>query len=231
MLPVLLLHGALGAASQLTSLQSALSPIGDVQILEFSSHGHTPAQPAFGIEAFAHEVLAFLADHHIATVNIFGYSMGGYVALYLARHYPEKVAGIVTLATKLHWDTDTATREVGGLNPDKIRQKVPQFAASLEERHQSVAWPELMDRTAKMMLDMGAVPPLAEDDFKAINTPTRLLLGDRDKMVSLDETLATYRALPHAQMGMLPGTPHPIESVDTSLLALHISTFFTKSSH
>jgi hypothetical protein len=33
-------------------------------------------------------------------------------------------------------------------------------------------------------------------------------------MAGLDGTIAAYRALPNAELQVLPGTPHPIEKVD-----------------
>ena len=55
---------------------------------------------------------------------------------------------------------------------------------------------------------------MKQNDYAGINTPTLLLLGDRDNMVSQDATVAVFRSLPNARMGMLPGTPHLIERVD-----------------
>lgn len=52
-----------------------------------------------------------------------------------------------------------------------------------------------------------------------------VLLGDRDKMVTLDETLAVYKQLPNAQCGVLPGTPHAFEQVNIPLLAQLIKEF------
>ena len=62
-------------------------------------------------------------------------------------------------------------------------------------------------------------------DYAAINIPVLLLLGDRDKMITLEETIAVFNQLPNAQMAMLPGTPHPIEQVDISLLSFLIEKF------
>jgi hypothetical protein len=53
-----------------------------------------------------------------------------------------------------------------------------------------------------------------------------LLLGDRDKMVLLEETVAVYKSLPNAQMAVLPCTAHPIEQVDIALLDFFVRRFF-----
>ena len=53
------------------------------------------------------------------------------------------------------------------------------------------------------------------------------MLGDRDKMVSLDETVAVYKSLPNAEMCVLPNTPHPLEQADTGLLTLMAYSMIT----
>jgi esterase/lipase len=62
-------------------------------------------------------------------------------------------------------------------------------------------------------------------DYSTINNPALILLGDKDKMVGLDETVAVYNALPNAQMGMLPATQHPIEQANIDALTWFIKYF------
>jgi hypothetical protein len=52
------------------------------------------------------------------------------------------------------------------------------------------------------------------------------MLGDRDKMVSLEETMAVYQGLPNAQFAILPQTAHPIEATDMELLSFMLIRFF-----
>lgn len=224
MKPLILLHGALGAASQFNALKELLPGHYAVHTLDFSGHGATVSDiEDYSISRFAQDVLDYMELNGLDRVSIFGYSMGGYVALYLAKHHPEKIESVVTLATKLHWDEPTAARETGMLDIAKIEAKVPQLAKALTERHTGKDWKSVVQKTAAMLLEMGADSPLKEDDFKELRVPVTLLLGDRDKMVSLEETVAAYKILPGAKMGMLPGTPHPYEQVDVDLLCYFIS--------
>jgi pimeloyl-ACP methyl ester carboxylesterase len=73
---------------------------------------------------------------------------------------------------------------------------------------------------------MGADNPLKPEDYAGIQTPALIMLGDRDKMVSMDETLNVYKGLPQAQLAVLPSTPHPLEQVDVNLLAFLLKQFF-----
>ena len=193
-------------------------------MFDFSGHG-SAAMPdgPFSIELFAADALQYMNERQIDKVCVFGYSMGGYVAMYLAKQYPEKISKVITLATKWHWDEDTAAKEIQMLNPEKIAHKLPAFAATLVQRHAPNDWKDVLQKTTEMMIALGKDNTLKVDDHAAINIPVLLMLGDRDKMVSLDETLAVYKTLPAAQLAVLPGTPHPIEQTDAALLAFYIN--------
>lgn len=223
---LLLLHGAIGAADQLQPLAGKL-PGYQTFSFNFSGHGGKgfPAGD-LSIKTFAEEVATFIDEQKLERVHIFGYSMGGYVAMYLAKYHPEKLNKIATLATKFHWDEPTAAKETQMLDAGKIEAKVPAFAKALHERHHPNDWKEVLGRTATMLLGMGKDNPLNPGDYTDIEVPALIMLGDRDKMVTLDETLAVYKALPNAQMAILPNTHHPIEQSNTDALAFLLQQFF-----
>jgi len=152
---LLLLHGALGSKEQFADLETVLQEKFKIHTLNFSGHGKRPSHHhAFTIQNFAHEVLDWMNEHYIKTIDIFGYSMGGYVALWLARFYPDRVRKIFTLGTKLNWNEEEAEREIRMLNAEKIVEKIPTFAKSLAERHGEYEWKSVMIKTAAMMKDL-----------------------------------------------------------------------------
>jgi pimeloyl-ACP methyl ester carboxylesterase len=211
--PLILLHGALGSSAQMAPLRQLLSQHYEVHALDFPGHGGTPLPEHFSIPLFARSVQQYCEEKNLSQVSIFGYSMGGYVALYLALQAPQLVRRIITLATKLHWDEPTAAKEVKMLQPELIEQKVPQFARALEERHAPTAWKDVLQRTAGLLTSLGESPLLTPEYYKQVSCPCLLMLGDRDKMVSLEETVAVYHQLPQGQLAVLPNTPHPLDAV------------------
>lgn len=222
---LLVLHGAIGAADHMKPLADALGDKYKVHTLNFSGHGGMPYAGDFSIPLFAEEALQFIEARKLEEVSVFGYSMGGYVAMYMAMKQPKLLQKVVTLATKFHWDTAVAAREMQMLDADKIEAKVPAFAKALKERHAPNDWKEVLAKTTAMLKGLGDNNALKITDYAAIQTPALVLLGDRDKMISLEETIAVYKSLPGAQMGMLPNTPHPIEQVDVEQLAYFIKRF------
>ena len=217
--PILILHGALGSASQLEPVKSALESKGlHVYSMSFSGHGGEPLQPEFGIDQFAEEALHFLDEQRISAVNIFGYSMGGYVALRLAREHPHRIGKIVTLGTKFDWSIESATQEIKKLNPEKILEKVPAFAKVLEARHTPNDWKELMRKTAGLMMDLGRSPILTPETLKSIAHNTLISLGDQDDMADRKYSEAVAKSLPNGKFLLLENTPHPIEKVSLEKL-------------
>jgi pimeloyl-ACP methyl ester carboxylesterase len=227
---LLLLHGALGAAAQFDALIPVLADSYTPHAIDFAGHGQSASQllrDAFRIEEFAADVLTWLNSQKAATIDVFGYSMGGYVALYLAHSAPERVGRILTLGTKYLWTPESAAKEMAMMNPDTIEAKIPHFARTLEARH-ALPWQLVLRHTREMIEGLGADNLLTEEVLATIPHPIRVAVGDRDTTVSVEEAAQVYRALPNAQLEVLPGTPHPLEKVGTERLAGMISTFFTE---
>lgn len=220
----LLLHGAIGAAAQLQPIADILSETYEVHMPDFPGHGGTPlpAEP-FSVSFFAHYIVTYIEQHKLPAVTVFGYSMGGYVALYLARHYPQLINRVITLGTKFYWDEATAAKETAMLVPEVIEAKVPAFAASLKILHTPENWKEVLLRTAAMLQEMGKNNPLQPEALSQIVTPALLMVGDRDKMVSVDETIGVYHVLPDAQLAVLPATVHAIERVKPLLVKAFVN--------
>lgn len=225
--PLLLLHGAIGSSEQLLPLANELKEDFQVHVLDFSGHGRSQnACELFSIDRFAQDVLDYLREHQLSNISVFGYSMGGYVALYLARYFPDKVGKIATLATKFHWDESTSQQESQQLIPEKIMEKIPAFAEVLNQRHGQNDWKSILRKTADMMMAMGKKNPLSLQDYNGLEHTVLITLGNQDNMVSLDETTAVFRQLKNASLLILPDTKHPIEKVPVSMFAHELKLFF-----
>jgi len=224
--PILFLHGALGTEKQLHPLISELHGAENVYTLTFEGHGteEVPERP-FRIENFAENVIRYMDEHSIETANIFGYSMGGYVALYLAKAAPNRVGKIATLGTVLTWSPEKAASETKLLNPNNIEEKVPAFAKMLDGQHPK-GWKDMVLKTKDLLGHLGDQPTLSTEDFREIDHPVRIHIGDRDSTADLNETVKVYGLMKHAELSVMPATPHPIQKVNLSKLAGSLDDFF-----
>ncbi|MCI0448924.1 MAG: alpha/beta fold hydrolase [Chlorobi bacterium] len=224
---LLLLHGAIGAKSQFAEIEKSLANNFTVNSINFSGHGgkDIPSEP-FSIELFANDVLNWLDDNKISRINIFGYSMGGYVGLYLAKNNPEKIGKVFTLATKFKWSVEISSREIKMLDSSKIKEKVPKFAGELKNRHGG-DWEIVLEKTRDMMINLGKENTLTIDDYSLIENEVLVGIGDRDKMVTIEETGDVYSRLKNGRLLVLPNTPHPLEQVSVERLVYELKSFFS----
>jgi len=215
---LLLLHGALGSKNQFNSIKEKLGKYFDTYFLNFEGHGGEATSKKFSIELFTENVIDFLETRSIESINIFGYSMGGYVALNTALKIPQKIKKITTLGTKFKWDIESSEKEVKMLDPMKIEQKIPHYAEKLRQEHQPQDWKLVMDKTATMMIAMGKGAKLTNEDFKEIVQPVIIGIGNLDTMVSYEESELVSKLLPNSKLIKLEGVEHPVDKIPSDKL-------------
>lgn len=224
--PLLLLHGALGSREQMEPLAAHLRVYGDVLTLDFEGHGTAPMPPhPLRTAAFARQVLAHLDDEGLLDVDVFGYSMGGYVALYLAASAPERIGRIATLGTKVAWTPAFASEQARRLDPERIADRSPGFAKLLAERHGADRWPETVTRVVEMMRALGDEPDLTEGLLAQVRCPVLVVRGLEDEMVTGEESDALAHIL-EADRVELFRTPHAIEQADVETVAEPLAPWF-----
>ncbi|NQX77117.1 alpha/beta hydrolase [Gilvibacter sp.] len=217
--PVILLHGALGSHEQMASMEVVLSATHQVYRFNFEGHGGRRSDRPFSMEVFAQNVLDFMKEHQLDSTDFFGYSMGGYVALTLAQTHPQLIKKLVTYGTKFAWTPESAAKEVKQLKPEKILEKVPRFAAFLEQVHQPNDWKQVLDKTAAMMLALGDGAAFSEPELQDIKVPVRILIGDQDQMVSLQESQWAAKHLGQGICEIIQDGVHPLEKNNPEKLA------------
>ena len=194
--PLVLLHGALGSTVRETSgLLRALEPYRRLFALDFPGHGASDgfADVAFSTQLFAESVLATLDFFEIEQADVFGFSMGGYVALYLARHHPKRVRRLALHATSIFWNgalVAAMTERIG-----EPHERMRRFVETLPEG------------------------PLREADLTQIRCPTLVSAVDRDDLFDLADTLRLHRTLPNARLALFPGDRHALFALDATLYA------------
>ncbi|MBL7919415.1 MAG: alpha/beta fold hydrolase [Bacteroidia bacterium] len=222
---LILTHGALGFKGDLENLKNALINEGfEVHTFSFSGHGKQDFENEFNIPQFSLELENFIAKNNIIQPSVIGYSMGGYVALNLVLKNNSVINKIITLGTKFNWSKETVEKETRMLVPETILEKVPVFAKNLQTKH-GTTWTELLKRTANLMRDISIKNYLNSESLKTIQNKVLLGLGDKDQMVSIEETVNVYKALSNANMYMLPATKHPVESLNIAVFITMVKEF------
>lgn len=220
----LLLHGALGSKDQMEPLKHVLSSDFDVISMSVIGHGEREStEETFSIPLFAADVALFLKEKDINKVNIFGYSMGGYLALYMACHYPDKVNKVITFGTKFDWNLSFAKRENELINPSVIEKKVPHFAKILEYRHTGSDWREVLRKSSEILIGLGTKPELDRDCFKKIKQEVLILVGDKDHLVTVEESERVSKQLSNSSCHVIVDCKHEIETCDLKKFVKYFS--------
>lgn len=222
---IVLLHGAIGDQTQLAALRAQLATA-QTHAIDFEGHGARAMNGReFRLQHFAENLLGWLDDNAPGRVDLFGYSMGGYVALLVAALHPDRVRSVFTLGTKLRWTPDVADRMCAQLDADTIERKVPKFAEQLARTHHASGWKQVLAETCGALRALGASPLLSDELLARIMCPVRLAIGDRDNTVDVEEVRDAARMLTRGQYEVLPHTPHPMERVPLERLVWTLQQF------
>ncbi|PJJ60873.1 alpha/beta fold hydrolase [Hymenobacter chitinivorans] len=223
---LLLLHGALGSDKQLRGLARDLSQYFQVHTFSFSGHGGREIEPAqFNVPAFAQEVIGYLREQNLEAVHVFGYSMGGYVALLAAAEAPGLIKTVTTLGTKFDWSAETLAAETRMLDAATMQEKVPQFAEQLAQTHAPTDWKAVVQATRQLLTALSEQPPLTPARLTKITVPVQILVGELDKTAGVDASSLYASYLPQATFEILMNTPHPLERVNPDELGQRIRRF------
>ena len=223
---IIFLHGALGAAQNFVPLLEICKAEFECTLLDFPGHGNNEMVLEFSIEKLSDYLIDYISAHFTAPVSIFGYSMGGYIALHALTLRPELFNKVMTLATKFHWNEMEASKQLSMLNTEKIEAKIPQFASQLQQLHPAHDWKEVVNRTSQLIQHLGAHPPLDMQILHTLENAVCIGLGDHDSMVTMIETENIYRQLKNGNMYVIPNMQHPIEKMNTTLIYQMMKDFF-----
>ena len=222
--PLVLLHG--GGDTIKTSFGHILPELArDRQIIAFEQqgYGHTAdiADRPFSFEQSADDTAALLGYLHIDKADLFGFSNGGTIALQVAIRHPKVVHKLV-LASAL-------SRREGAypwLWEAMAKARLENMPKELQEEYLKVApHPENLrmfhDKAAQRVRDFEDIPA---DAIRGITAPALVIVGDAD-VIRPEHAVEMFRALPHAQLAVLPGTDHMKVTARTEWLVPAISAF------
>ena len=229
---MIFLHGANSAGAELQAFVDAMKPYTPVRTPDMLGHRGRPIPDRITIGDVADDIVAWMDREGIDRDVLGGYSFGGTVALYLARHHPARVSGVVPLASKHVFDATTLQRwthllshaRVEGITlPGGIRR-----VDELTRLHAPSKWQDVLDLNARLVSGFATQVPLTEADLKAIRAPVLIVSSNLDQIVPWAETMALGRALPDAQVAMFYGPAHPLRAIPLPAIARNIHEWMVK---
>lgn len=216
---MILLHGALGSAAQFDAILPYKPENQSIVALNLPGHGGVVCHEPFSLQLFSDAVLKYMDQNGLEKVALFGYSMGGYLALWLACKYPERISCVTTYGTKLDWNPEIASGMNRMFDPEKIEAKAPHFAALLSKIHQTEDWKSICLQTSAFLTDLGNGHGMSEAEYAKIQCPVTIGWGDLDTVVTEAESRQVAAYIPNGRFEILAGGKHLIEQVDPLGLA------------
>jgi len=223
---VLLLHGALGSVEmELRPLMRALEPSFYVVALDLPGHGRSGDLTS----SWAHPaplttlLQAFLAHLQLEQVNLFGFSMGGHLALRLALAEPERFHALALHATHSLHDPALRQRVLTRFDPAFLVRR-PEWIAAFEQFH----GPERWKQTAHLLKEGLSTPDaaLSPEVLKTLIPPILLSGGENDELFPPEVTLAFARLFSRARTLILPDIGHTLETLQPEWLLPFLKTHF-----
>ena len=218
---MMLIHGAVGCAAEIEPLAAAFRHYVAVRTPNLIGHGGRPVPERLTIDAMARDLLEQCDREAIGRTFVTGYSLGAYIALYLARHFPGRVLGACALAPKVVFDARTVEHWTHLADPDRLRRNGRSLIH--EKNHAPQDWVEVARVNSELFVSLGRDPPLAEPDFAAIRVPVMIVSSDRDALVPWDEARALAKAIPGSHLAMFYGAAHPLAAVPVNPVARTIA--------
>lgn len=100
--PILILHGLYGMSDNWMSIARILSSKNEIWLPDLRNHGHSPHNAIHTYETMSQDIITFIQTNNIYKPILIGHSMGGKVAMTIAKNNPELLAGlcVVDIAPK-----------------------------------------------------------------------------------------------------------------------------------
>ncbi|MEV0800806.1 alpha/beta hydrolase [Kribbella sp. NPDC050281] len=235
--PLLLLHGGLfNIDLQFGALLPALAEKRQVIATDFQGHGYTnDIDRPLGTVDLASDVVGLLRHLDVPTVDLFGFSVGGAVALYLTIKHPELVRKAVISSVSFSRDGER------GANDEAISEmKVEMIAGTPMEAEYLAKSPHPdLEHLQALLTKLGGydrgVDGWSDDEIRGIAAPTLFTVGDCDA-VKLEHAVrflqlrggdvnGDFTGVPTNQLAVFPGTTHFFGLSRTNLVQDTVTTF------
>jgi len=198
-----------------------------------TGHSELPRRP-WTMADMADDVAAMLDAAGVRKAVIAGISMGGMIAQHIALRHPERVAGLVLMATtpglplgKL--PDPSMLRDLVGSSLTQRRDLQALARLVLPERELPNAWQHL-EGWVRLMREQRPRRRTFLGQFAAITThstghrldrirvPVRVVTGDEDRLVPAKNSELLAARIPGAELEILPGVAHGIPFLDRDVV-------------
>jgi pimeloyl-ACP methyl ester carboxylesterase len=203
--PLVLLHGGAVDARFFEHNLEGLAEHFRVISTDLWGHGRTADREGpFSLESFASDVAELIERIAGGPAHVLGHSIGATVALTLVMRRPELVRSTIQISGGFDVNADVGTQNLD------IDEMVRQTVAFLGSTYGEVSpdgeehFPVVVRKDFELST---REPVLTTEQLSTIGARTLVMAAD-DDITPLEHMVDFYRALPNAELAIVPGTSH-----------------------
>jgi pimeloyl-ACP methyl ester carboxylesterase len=245
--PLLCLHGHPGSGRSMGIFAEHFADRYQTIAPDLRGYGQSQPGKPFKIDDHIDDLVALLDQHKIAKTMVLGWSLGGIFAMELALRYPDRVSGLILVATAARpWGDhppitlqDNLLTGIAGL----INLVKPGWAWNINtfgrrslfrhliQQHTPAAYQFLAGNAVYAFLKTSRYATQALNqaigqgynrvpDLPTIQCPTLMLMGEHDRHITAAASRETAKAIPHCEWECYPNTAHLLPwEIPTELLS------------
>jgi pimeloyl-ACP methyl ester carboxylesterase len=194
-------------------------------------HGRSSASPTpfSSYDMLAGDLEALLDVLGIKRAHFCGFSDGAITLLYFARRHPERLQSLI-LAGAQYTNDERTLALLLKMTPERISVRLPEWAARLALLHDAHHGPGYWQQLMRQMQPLWPVQPdLSLEQLAEMAVPTLLIAGERDGFGHIDQQVAMRRAIPQAQLCILPAAGHDVLNDQPELFQLAVLGFLKRN--
>ncbi|MBA4395393.1 MAG: hypothetical protein C0407_17730 [Desulfobacca sp.] len=211
---LVLIPGAGGSSHSFLSQIRGLDRFMNIVALELPGHGMTPGPGRPSIASYADWVHETLAGPFFESFFLGGHSMGGAISLEMGIRFPNKIQGLILIATGA--TLGVSPKLLTGLQeqPHQTLAKINEWSfAKGTDPHIITQSVQLMEQTPISVIlgDFLACNQFQRQaEIGGIKAPTLILVGDQDIMTPPDSSRFLQEKIPASRLMVIAGSGHMI---------------------
>ena len=223
--PLLLLNGGLSTINIFRNVIPELSKHFRVIVSDAPGEGRSEQADSLSYKVMASYASKMIDLLKLDSVYVYGFSLGGCVALRLAADRPDKVKMTVVHSGAYNYEGFGP-----GFGGDKITPETvaahPQFWLNdhLEKSPQKEKWKKFLQDFAKMMSGREVI---SEDRLKQIKNPVLVVQGDQD-LIKTEHALQMHNLIKGSELCIMPATSHFVLFENPDLIKKAVTDFLLK---
>jgi 2-succinyl-6-hydroxy-2,4-cyclohexadiene-1-carboxylate synthase len=241
-----LLHGFMGSSSVFDHLIESLKDVCNPVTVDLAGHGQSdkPADPGrYQSRVQTDDLSSVISRITSERVIVYGYSMGGRLALQLAADHPEKISSLILESTHCGWDEEEKREERIRDDEQKASQiesdfdafldgwkQNPLFAGTLPElarKYDAIARNQSREAMAASLRGFGTgVMPPVYSRLDKLNLPVLLISGESDQKFTDIHQLMAER-LRDSVCRIIPGASHRVHASQPERIIKEIKHFIS----